>query len=83
MRLFIFKSGSRTDLQAFTADPGGESLPKQFAPWHATGVVREDKTLPHNLKRDVVEREIGKAAYQLWRVKPEEKRKSARAAAKA
>jgi hypothetical protein len=69
MRMFIFKSQVNGELRAFAADQGGQQLPKQFAPWHAVGVVREDKAPPHNLNRDVIEKAIADQGFQLFRTK--------------
>ena len=69
MRLYIFKSDANTELRAFAADPAGSKLPEQFRPWHAVGVVGPDNAPPHNLSRDVIEKAIADAGFQLWRVK--------------
>jgi hypothetical protein len=44
--------------------------PAQFAPWHAIGVIRDDKDPPFNVKRDVIEKAIAGPGYQLFKVKP-------------
>jgi hypothetical protein len=69
MRMVIFKSESNPNLRAFAADPGGQELPKQFAPWHAIGVVLPANELPHKLNREAAEKAINSAGYQLWRYK--------------
>ena len=69
MRMFIFKSEANRELRAFAADQGGQQLPKQFAPWHAVGVVREDKAPPHNLNREAIEKSIASQGFQLFRTK--------------
>ena len=77
MRIIIFKSEPQPNLRAFAADPGGQDLPKQFAPWHAIGVVMPEKELPHKLDRGVIEKAIYSAGYQLWRLKSEKNKASA------
>ncbi len=80
MRIVIFKSQANPNLRAFASDPGGQDLPRQFAPWHAVGVVLPEGNLPHNLDRAVAEKAINSAGYQLWRFKSPEKKKKAAAA---
>ncbi len=69
MRLYIFKSESTRDLRAFVNDESGSKLPQQHAPWTVIGVVAVDAKPPHNLSRDKIELAIGKAGFQLWRLK--------------
>ncbi|MCC7348908.1 MAG: hypothetical protein IT538_16080 [Variibacter sp.] len=69
MKLFIFKSQKKPDLRAFASDRSGDTLPQQFAPWHATGVVRADMPGPHNLSRETIEEAIATQGFQLWRMK--------------
>ena len=69
MNIYIFKSDASRDLRAFSADQGGQSLPKQFRPWHAVGVVKPDAAPPNNLSRDVIEKSIASAGFQLWKMK--------------
>jgi len=68
MRIFIFKSESRTGLHAFASDLIGEKLPKNHGPWTATGVIGDDNAPPHNLSRGAIERAINGEGFQLWRV---------------
>jgi hypothetical protein len=70
MRIFIFKSEAKRELQAFAGDPGGRPLPPQFGPWHAVGVIAPDKDPPHKLDRGVIEQAIASQGFQLFRVKP-------------
>jgi hypothetical protein len=70
MRLFMFKSEAKSGLQAFTGDPGGEQLPSRHGPWHAVGVVREDKAPPHNMDRAGIEQAIADQGFQMYRMKP-------------
>jgi hypothetical protein len=70
MRIFLFKSEGKRDLRAFTGDPGGQQLPSRFGPWHAVGVVKEEKALPFNVGRDVVEQAITSNGFQMFRMKP-------------
>jgi hypothetical protein len=69
MRIFIFKSEANKALGAFAADAGGQQLPSRFGPWHAVGVIREDKAPPHNLSRDLIEQAIAGQGFQLYRKK--------------
>jgi len=69
MRMFMFKSEGTAKLRALTGDPGGQQLPAQHGPWHAVGVVREDKQPPHNLDRGIVEQTIGTQGFLLYRMK--------------
>jgi hypothetical protein len=73
MQLYIFKSEASRDLRAFCDDRGGQKLPAQFRPWHAVGVVRDDASPPNNLSRDVIEKSIADAGYQLWKLKSAKK----------
>jgi hypothetical protein len=77
MRIVIFKSQPNPTLRAFSADQGGQELPKQFAPWHAIGVVSPGSDLPHKLDRSVIEKAINSNGYQLWRLKSDKKAKTA------
>ena len=77
MRMIIFKSEPNPNLRAFAADPGGQNLPKQFAPWHAIGVVAPESDLPHKLDRAVAEKAINAVGYQLWRMKRPKKETAA------
>jgi len=71
MNIYIFKSEANRDLRAFSDDQGGQKLPKQFRPWHAVGVVKPNASPPNNLSRDVIEKSIAKAGFQLWKLKDE------------
>lgn len=73
MNIFIFKSDTSRDLRAFSDDQGGQKLPKQFRPWHAIGVVKPDARPPNNLSRDVIEKSIASAGFQLWKLKDAKK----------
>lgn len=74
MNIYMFKSETKSEskgeLRAFAADAGGQTLPQQFRPWHAVGVVKTGRALPHNMSRDIVEKAIGAQGFQLWRIKP-------------
>jgi hypothetical protein len=65
----MFKSQPKPELRAFTSDQSGNTLPQQFAPWHVTGVVTEEKKPPFNLSRSAIEDAIKKQGFQLWRMK--------------
>ncbi len=69
MKMFIFQSGAKAELRAFTGDSDGRTLPEKFAPWGVTGVVATFQALPSGLPRDVVEREIRDHGFQLWRLR--------------
>ncbi|HEY3640562.1 MAG TPA: hypothetical protein VGL31_05680 [Xanthobacteraceae bacterium] len=69
VRIFIFKSEAGGGLQAFAGDPAGSKLPRQHGPWHATGVIRDDKAPPHSFSRAAIEKAIDEAGFQLWRMK--------------
>ncbi len=71
MNIYIFKSQANAELRAFSQDQGGQNLPKQFRPWHAVGVVKPDAAPPNNLSRDVIEKSIATAGFQLWKLKAE------------
>jgi len=68
MRIYIFKSESRTGLRAFAGDLSGGKLPKNHGPWTATGVIGPDKAAPYNLSRDAIEEAINAEGFQLWRL---------------
>ena len=70
MRIFIFKSAAKSGLRAFVGEAGGQKLPTKLGPWHAIGVIREDKTPPFNVSRDVIEKAITGEGFQLFKVKP-------------
>jgi hypothetical protein len=73
MRLYVFKSDSNAELRAFTGDITGSRLPERFRPWHAVGAVAPGAAPPHGLSRDGIEKAIGTAGFQLWRMKPKAK----------
>jgi len=70
LRIFIFKSEASRGLQAFAGDPAGSKLPRKHGPWHATGVIRDDKDPPHSFSRATIEKAIDETGFQLWRLKP-------------
>ena len=71
MNIYIFKSEASRDLRAFSDDQGGQKLPKQFRPWHAVGVVKPGAPPPNKLSREVIEKSIASAGFQLWKLKDE------------
>lgn len=73
MRLYIFKSESRAELRAFAGDAAGSKLPDEYRPWHAVGVVSDDRKPPHGLSRSTIETAIGEHGFQLWRMKASSK----------
>lgn len=75
VRIFIFKSETRKQLQAFAGDPAGSKLPQSHGPWTATGIVGATSAPPHNISRDTIEEAIETNGFQLWRfTKPAEAR---------
>ena len=46
MRIYIFKSETTKDLQAFAGDPAGGKLPPKHGPRTATGIVGPGKAPP-------------------------------------
>jgi hypothetical protein len=72
MRIYIFKSEAKNELHAFAGDSTGSKLPQQHGPWTATGVIRADKSPPHNFSRDAIEEAIEAEGFQLWRLKKTE-----------
>jgi len=70
MRIYVFKSEANEELRAFASDLAGATLPDQFRPWHAIGVIGPDKDPPHNLPREEIETAINLRGFQLWRLKP-------------
>jgi hypothetical protein len=69
MRIFMFKSDAKGDLRAFAGDSAGSKLPQKHGPWHAIGVIRDEKDPPHNFSRASIEKAIEAEGFQLWRVK--------------
>jgi hypothetical protein len=74
MRIFMFKSESRDELRAFAGDSAGSKLPVKYGPWHAVGVIRPESDPPHKLGRDVIEGAIRDHGFQLYRMKPAQKK---------
>jgi hypothetical protein len=68
MRIYIFRSDTIKDLQAFAGDPAGSKLPDRHGPWTVTGVITPDRAPPHNLARATIEAAIAAAGFQLWRL---------------
>lgn len=71
VRIYIFKSETRKELQAFASDPAGAKLPKQHGPWTVTGIVGPSSAPPHNISRAAIEKAIEVEGFQLWRMKKE------------
>ena len=69
MRIFIFKSAAKSELRAFAGEAGGQKLPTNLGPWHAIGVIREDKAPPVHVSRDVIEHAIAGQGFQLFKMK--------------
>jgi hypothetical protein len=69
MYIYIFKSDTNRELQAFSGQRSGTGLPDRFGPWHAIGVIRPEAAPPHGLSRSVIEKSIAEEGFQLWRRK--------------
>jgi hypothetical protein len=69
MRIYVFKSETTKQLRAFAGDPDVTNLPRQHGPWTVTGTISPDKAPPHNFSRDVIEKAIDAAGFQLWRLR--------------
>ena len=67
MRIYIFKSETKSDLQAFAGDVAGSQLPKNHGPWTVTGIIGSGSPPPHKISRDALEEAIGNKGFQLWR----------------
>lgn len=67
MRIYIFKSETNPDLQAFAGDPAGSTLPQNHGPWTVTGIIGSASPPPHNISRLTIEKAIGTQGFQLWR----------------
>ena len=67
MRIYIFKSETKPDLQAFAGDLVGSTLPQNHGPWTVTGVIGSASPPPHNISRLALEKAIGTQGFQLWR----------------
>jgi hypothetical protein len=68
MRIYIFKSETRSNLLAFAGDLMGSKLPESHGPWTATGAIGPEKAPPHNFSRDAIESAIDAEGFQLWRL---------------
>lgn len=69
MRIYMFRSEPKRELQAFAEDRSGATLPAKFAPWHVTGVITEEKKPPFQFSRTDIEEAIRTQGFQLWRMK--------------
>jgi hypothetical protein len=68
VRIYIFKSETRKDLHAFSADLAGAKLPKRHGPRTVTGAIGPDNAPPYNFSRDSIEEAIDTEGFQLWRL---------------
>ena len=73
MRIFIFKSETRTDLRAFGGDLAGLRLPDKFKPWRAVGAIAPNRDFPYKISRADVEMAIREQGFQLFRLKEKTK----------
>jgi hypothetical protein len=76
MHIYIFRSQARVDLRAFAGDRSGSKLPTKFGPWHATGVIRPERDPPYRLSRTDIESAINAQGFQLWRMRPADKKEA-------
>jgi hypothetical protein len=67
MRIYIFKSETKSDLQAFAGDVAGSRLPENHGPWTVTGIIGPSSPPPHKISREALEQAIGDKGFQLWR----------------
>jgi hypothetical protein len=72
MRIYIFRSEKKPELNAFAGDERGSMLPANHGPWKVTGVVGTNGVPPHRISRATVEEAINAAGFQLWRMKKPE-----------
>lgn len=68
MRIYIFKSETRTELRAFAGDEVGSMLPKHHGPWTVTGIVGSGSPPPHKISRDAIEEAIELHGFQMWKL---------------
>ncbi|MEA2904014.1 MAG: hypothetical protein QOG83_1585 [Alphaproteobacteria bacterium] len=68
MRIYSFKSETTKELRAFAGDTIGSKLPGNHGPWTVIGVIAPDSVPPHNFSRGAIEKAIGSAGFQLWRL---------------
>jgi hypothetical protein len=69
MTLYVFHSGGKPGISAFTASGNGVGLPEKLAPWTAAETIMPKRALPHGLSRKAAEEAVRKAGYALWRIK--------------
>ena len=67
MRIYIFKSETKSELQAFAGDVAGSRLPESHGPWTVTGIIGPSSPPPHKISREALEQAIGDKGFQLWR----------------
>jgi hypothetical protein len=72
MRIFVFKSETRSNLCAFAGDMVGARLPEKFGPWRLTNTVPRGGALPHDVFRPPVEKAIMFEGFQMFRIKENE-----------
>lgn len=70
MRLYIFQSETKPELNAFAGDEKGTLLPQHHGPWKVTGIVGANSAPPHKISRRALEDAIVTHGFQLWRAKP-------------
>jgi len=68
MRIYIFKSESKSELQAFAGDVAGSRLPEHHGPCTVTGIIGPTSPPPHKISRETIEQAIGNQGFQLWRM---------------
>jgi hypothetical protein len=80
MQIYMFTSGSSSNLRAFAGDASGDKLPEQHGPWIADGSINPDQHPPHRFSRAKIEQAIKFEGFQLWRMKPSSKIETTEAA---
>jgi len=68
MRIYMFRSETKPELQAFAGDEVGTMLPKNHGPWKVTGIVGTTSEPPHKISRDTIEEAIDTHGFQMWRM---------------
>jgi hypothetical protein len=72
MRIFVFESSKHMGLHAFAGDISGSRLPDRVGPWRLIRGSPSGGSLPHGIPRRTIERAIGAAGFQMWRLKIDE-----------
>lgn len=68
MRIYVFKSETKSGLNAYSDDIGGSKLPENHGPWTMTGVVGAANAPTQNVSRETIEEAIATHGFQMWRL---------------